>query len=398
MRRDLCVPISACLFAGSLAVANLGLIFSATAQPTGVAPLNCKVFEAPALYQQRLLAQLPLGPLLQQGRYEEAERFLEDMSPKFPDWADIDYNLAATQARQGRSDDALDNLTVAINKGFSRYALMARDADFASLKGNSRFTMLLAGVRANVAARKAEITPAEIADGSAFVTAGNTQFNETRNLLFSYFKFSGTAPQGVVRSGEDQVARILNGWAKTGKAAGNQGDLYDNRDRNHSGLSRKEWPQVTHIQYSQCASNAGVDYGLNTRIAFNAITFGNSSTAITSGPLWRSLPRLALTSPKAVIETILQAANNQLYVYPAVMDYGPRNGDMMPVNMPYMLISKGKSGSDRPFLQAVSAILAAFRPRVKNALRAARLINPTVQMIFRRGLTGIDTDEDYLSA
>ena len=43
------------------------------------------------------------------------------------------------------------------------------------------------------------------------------------------------------------------------------------------------------------------DYGLNDRLLFGHPTFGNSSTAITGGALWRSLPRLGLT--RAVSQT-----------------------------------------------------------------------------------------------
>ena len=383
--------------AGLVAVGLVSLQ-PATAQPTGVAPFSCKVFQAPGLHQRRMVAQAPLVPLFAQGRYEEAEAFLKELAPKFPDWADIDYNLAAAQARQGRLDEALENLTVAVDKGFAKLALMERDADFAALQGDDRFTGLLAATRANARARARAVTPAAVADGSAFVTAGNTIFDDRQNRLFAYFDFSATPRTDRIRGGDDQLARILNGWSRAGTAAGNLGDLYDNRDRGHSRLSGKAWPQLAHVKYSKCATEAGIDYGLNTHILFNAITFGNSSTAVTSGPAWRSLPRLALTTPKAVIDTVLQAANNHLYVYPAVMDFGPKNGDMMPINTPYMLISRGKSGSDRPILEAVSAILGALRPEVKNALRAARLINPTVQMLFRRGLAGITSKDDYLSA
>jgi len=393
MGRRIAIP-----FLGILAAATLGQISPASAQTNGVANLACEVFQAPARNQRRMAAQLPLVPLFQKGRYGEAEMLLNELSVKFPRWADVDYNLAAAQARQGRRSEALDNLAVAVEKGFAKLALMERDPDFEALRGNDRFTLLLASTRANAEARKAALTPGQVSDGSAFVTAGNTRFVDTQNRLFTYFKFPQTAPSGIVRNNEDQVARILNGWIKAGKAAGNHGDLYDNRDRGHSRLSKKVWPQITQIEYSSCARGANIDYGLNTHIIFNAITFGNSSTAVNSGKLWRSLPRLALTTPKAVLDTVLQAANNHLYVYPAVMDFGPKNGDMLPINTPYLLISKGKSGSDRPILEAVSAILAAFRPRVKNALRSARMINPTVQMIFRRGLTGVETDDDYLSA
>ena len=50
-------------------------------------------------------------------------------------------------------------------------------------------------------------------------------------------------------------------------------------------------PQVTRVAYSDAARAADVDYGLNDSLLFGRATFGNSSTALTGGPLWRSLPR-----------------------------------------------------------------------------------------------------------
>ena len=383
---------------GFLSVFLAGTTQGQAEDPKGVAPLECKVFKAPQLHQKRMQALLPLIPVFRRQDYQKAETMLVGLSEKFPDWADIDYNIAASQTRQGKTEDALSNLGKAVDKGFFKLALMQNDADFAALKSNHRYTLLLAGVRANASQLGKSTTPAEVAGGTAFVAEGNTFFNEQQGRLFSYFRFADKPEHLSVKGGKDELAKLLNGWLRAGTAAGNQGDLYDNRDRGHSRLNNKTWPQLSFIAYSKCASAANIDYGLNSHIFFNAITFGNSSTAVSSGPMWRSQARLAITTPKALIDTVLQAANNHLYVYPAVMDYGVKNGDMLPINSPYMLLSEGKSGSDRPLLEAISTVLAALQPGVKRALRSARLINPTVQMIFRRGMAGIETREDYLSA
>ena len=90
---------------------------------------------------------------------------------------------------------------------------------------------------------------------------------------------------------------ILREHARRGRAAGNHGDLYDNRDRGHSRLDPEAHPQVTAVRYSEAARAADVDYGLNDSLLFDRVTFGNSSTALTGGPLWRSLPRYAMTRP-----------------------------------------------------------------------------------------------------
>ena len=60
------------------------------------------------------------------------------------------------------------------------------------------------------------------------------------------------------------------------------------------------------------------------------------------------------------------ASANALYVHPAHKDYEDR--DLFPANTPYLIVSRGSSGSDRPFLEAVAMILAAFRPDTKAKL------------------------------
>jgi hypothetical protein len=62
-----------------------------------------------------------------------------------------------------------------------------------------------------------------------------------------------------------------------------------------------------------------------------------------------------------------------------------------------MIVSQGSSGSDQPHLRAVALILGALRPDTKAYLRNTGLIAPTVQMLYRRHRTGIDSDEAYLS-
>jgi hypothetical protein len=126
---------------------------------------------------------------------------------------------------------------------------------------------------------------------------------------------------------------------------------------------------------------------------------GNSSTAIAAGPLWRSQPRLALTradgtGPWRLFETY---ASNHVYVYPSHRDYTAKRGDLLPANTPYLIVSRGSSGSDRPFLEAVAMILAAFRPETKARLIEEGLLAPTVQFVFRRSQRSVLSREDYFS-
>ena len=340
--------------------------------------------------------------LFREKRYDAAEKVLHALVEKFPNSALYRYNLAAAQARQGKTDAAFDSLNKAVALGFASEAIAARDPDLESLHGDARFKPLLAKLRTAAAEAKKRaafpVRPARVMQGRAVVGVSNTSWEPRSNLLISRFAFPPKASTPTVHGGQDPVAKLLNAWYAAGKAAGNNGDLYDNRDRGHSRFSAALMPQVAHTIYSPEAHEAGVDYGVNPGILFNAITFGNSSTALTNTFAWRSQARLILTSGNLIERAYLQYANNALYVYPEHLDHDTGRGDLMPANTPYMIVSQGSSGSDQPFLHAVGAILAAFRPTVKNYLRQHHLIMPTVQMIFRRGQKQVRDDADYLSS
>ena len=147
-------------------------------------------------------------------------------------------------------------------------------------------------------------------------------------------------------------------------------------------------PQLAHVVYGPAARAADLDYGLADRLLFDGPTLGNSSTAITAGAA------LALAAARGAdrarrhrpAPALAERGANQLYVYPAHRDWTPERGDLFPANTPYLLVSRGSSGSDRPFLEALALILAAFRPDTKARLVEEGLVVPTVQMVFRRSL------------
>jgi hypothetical protein len=178
-------------------------------------------------------------------------------------------------------------------------------------------------------------------------------------------------------------------------AQGFAGILYDNRDRGHSRLRPDQFPQLTHLEYGQELQAAGADQGLAGAFLLPAAVLGNSSTAVTSGPFARSLPRLAMTSEGGPAASARLYRNDHLYVYPEHRDHDA--ADRFPANWPYMVIAQGSSGSDRAFLQALVATLAAFPPETFAAMRAEGLLAPTLQMILRRNLEGVASEDDYLS-
>ena len=85
--------------------------------------------------------------------------------------------------------------------------------------------------------------------------------------------------------------QMLRRLVATGQAAGNVGDLYENRDRGHSMLPAAAHPQLTHVLYDPELRAQGQDYGLGLTLLFDAPLIGNSSTAFPSSGLSRWFPR-----------------------------------------------------------------------------------------------------------
>ncbi len=200
----------------------------------------------------------------------------------------------------------------------------------------------------------------------------------------------------VGRSEDDAAAGYLRRLSAQGKAAGFQGIAYDNRDRGHSSLPIDLFPRLARWSYSTELRNAGLDYGLAGSILLPGITFGNSSTAITSGPFPRSLPRYAMTYPGEPERAFNLYQSNNLHVYPEHRDHDV--ADLYPANWPYMITSQGSSGSDKPFLRAIALTLASFGPETRERLREEGLIAPTLQMILRRSQSGVRSRQDYRSS
>lgn len=192
-----------------------------------------------------------------------------------------------------------------------------------------------------------------------------------------------------------EAADLLRRLDSEGRANGFSGIVYDNRDRGHSTLTPALFPRLARLSYGFELISALADYGLAGGIVLPAVVFGNSSTAITSGPAPRSLPRFAMTGPgRPQAQARLYAANH-LYLYPEHRDHDA--ADLYPANWPYMVISQGSSGSDLPFLEAIAMTLAAFPPDTFARMRDEGRVAPTVQAILRRSLATVSTPADYLT-
>jgi hypothetical protein len=204
-----------------------------------------------------------------------------------------------------------------------------------------------------------------------------------------------------VTTGHNEAAKLLLQLDRTSRVAGNIGDIYDNRDRGHSQINLPWFGQLQRIVYDDAERKANQDWALATTVR-PAIIVGNSSTSAppTQGG---SNPRVMYTNLRGLELGWAQYVNSNLYVYPEHRDYEPGRfgiahaGDLYHANTPYVVISRGSSGSDRPFVHAILWTLAAMRPEVKQQLAREHLLMPTVQMVLRRSLEPVTDDESYLS-
>jgi hypothetical protein len=395
------------------------------------------VFNLPRLHAQYIQLQQTIARLFAQGQYAEAESRCHDAIRLFPGDALSYYNLACAQSRQGKTAEAIANLTTAIAFGFNHHQLMQSDPDLENVHGHEEFSKLLEVARATRPQPwQQQVTPGVVHDGRALVTETNTAYNPYSGTFLTFFTFPGS--QGVPRAmlGRDmaiearpggtgdrlieekpaasrlqpiivahgRVGDLLRQWFKEGTAAGNDRDFYDNHDDGHSNLRYEQFPQLTRIEFDRAAKQRHLHRGLQTRFVYNGITFGNASMANVGGPYWRSLPRLAYTDAPAMAMLYAQYVSNHLYVYPEHQDHdrghngaGGGYGDVYSANTPYIIIAQGSSGSDAPFLDAIACTLAAFRPEVKQWLAKNRALMPTVQMIFRLSNKHVVEPSDYLT-
>ena len=191
-------------------------------------------------------------------------------------------------------------------------------------------------------------------------------------------------------------------WVEDGSAAGNEGDYYENRDGDHSPLNVKEFFGLKRFDNNAGKGRrGGQNWGLCLFVRPNP-TVGNSSTS-SSPTRSGSNARSAYCVGMGLKRLWEQYTNCNLYIYPEHRDYDPGrfgqggHGDLFPTNTPFVIISRGSSGSDQPFMRAALLTMAAFRPEVKKLLVEKNMLMPTLQMIFRRNLSVVRTDEDYLT-
>jgi hypothetical protein len=238
---------------------------------------------------------------------------------------------------------------------------------------------------------------AQIVDGVAPVGPANSIFNPELGLIDVLLLPDPVAAHQPVVSDRftTPAALLVEEWASRGRAAGLGSVIYDNRDGGHSRVRQRDFPQLAATNYSEVFKAEGLHYGAAGALRFSLPTIGNSSTALTKGPLRRSQARFALGSQAQAMRVWALYAANHLYVYPEHRDHDPRTGDRLFANTPYLVVTQGSSGSDRPLMTALMLATAALPKQTQERLISEGLLAATLQMLLRRTYSG--SELAYLS-
>ena len=288
-------------------------------------------------------------------------------------------------------------------------AAVAADPVFAPLAADPALGPRLAALAATPPAPPPAPVPAadrrSPAGLVAPVAAANTAWNPAAERLEAFF----APPQGKPGPGSGPVlpARpktgaldILREHWKRGRAAGNAGDLYDNRDRGHSALKPEAFPQLAHVAYSPEARAAELDYGLQDKLLFDRPTFGNSSTAVTGGVLWRSLPRLAMTASRRhrPPPPLAERRSERPLRLPRPQGLDARAAATSSRRTPPTSSSAtAPRARTSPSSRRWRSPTPPSAPTPRRGSSQEHLLVPTVQMIFRRSLQHVTSRESYLS-
>lgn len=309
---------------------------------------------------------------------EETCRKGVTLLPDDPTWH---YNLACSLAYfPKRSNEALDELKLAIDLGFRRPDEIAADNDLKRIKDEPRFAELVAYAREQQAK---PILDGPLATVDAVGVFGSLIMLGEQNLNWDF-------DRGVFDARLKLMPNKVQPWT---------GDLYMNRDGGHSPMNLSEFPGITEVKFDFEGRRRKLDQNI-PNVCFPYPTFGNSSMAFTKGDLWRSIPRALMTTQSHRLKMMEKLyLSNQFWVFPSNADTPPigTKGDIFASITPYWLTTAGRSWSDRPYLKAALQASAALRPEVKLEIVRRRLLVPTLQTLIRKSLNGVKNEEDYLT-
>jgi len=357
--------------------------------------------------QHRVLRQR-LIEALRNGDVPTMEKVCREAVQLIPGDATWHYNLACALSYRETPDAALEELSRAVDFGFRNAQAIEGDKDFKRISKDRRFKEIVERARstANIPVPGRPLpTPAFARfGGTATLTETNVVWNIDEGFFHGKLKLTGAnVPSPLAerfmasRPGGPERPYVV-AWLSEGTAAGNGGDIYMNRDRNHSSLKVSDFPLLTTVRYTPAAVKMELDVNHPNMIFPERFTIANASRARVGTPLWRSLARASLTEPDLPQRMNNIYMNNQLMFFPAHKDYGVKEiGDVFPAVAPFQFVSQGSSWSDLPLMRAALSATASFHRIAKESILRRHLGGPTMQWLMRRSIKGVKSESDYLS-
>jgi tetratricopeptide (TPR) repeat protein len=129
--------------AGTLVYASPGIRRTAFAEEAGttIVALGGTPGKAYELLGWEIWA--PLRPLYEAGEYAEAADRGRALIEAHPDYAGLLYNVACCESLAGRTSDAIEHLSLAVDRAGELRALAAEDSDFAPIRDEQAFKELV---------------------------------------------------------------------------------------------------------------------------------------------------------------------------------------------------------------------------------------------------------------
>lgn len=364
------------------------------------------LYDYPRLYVPHSLLRVQLMQAVRAGNITNMETVCRKGLELMPGDATWMYNLACALAYRATPDAALDALEKAVKAGFRNAKAIEEDSDLKRISSNVRFKAIVQEARDTADLPVPGIPrpkTARLTQGTKLILfKPNLIWDFDRGLYVANFSFL----RGVGESAEARAAlydgpakELMAAWLADGSAAGNGGDLYINRDRDHSRVKIEAFPLLSELRFEPEAKKKDVDKAIPNTLYPGAAVVGNASLAVISTNDSCSLMRMAMQDPAAIMALQQCYLDNQFWVFPAHKDFDPLAGvDRFMGVTPCALQSVGSSGSDRYFVRAALAASAALRPDTKKAVLERNLFGPLMQYLFRRTRKGVESESDYFTS
>ncbi len=301
------------------------------------------------------------------------------------------YNLACALSLQDNPEEALEILARAVDLGFHDLEHIKADSDLEALRERAEYKAIITRLEqslaapdyTNAAVRRVIALPPQ-PDGTVVQGATNTLWSFSTGLFHTFLATENSA----VTNAAGVATPIL---------------VYANRDNGNSAVPIDDLPGVARMTYSPEVQNRRLHIGAPNTLLIDGTSgrmmpvIGNSSLGFVSSAYWRSQPRAVFNDPELLRSQVVMLLANQLYCYPAYSDYSIAGGDLFTAYTPYCVTVAGDTGAETPFVRAIAAAVCALPAATREQLVAKGMLMPVMQMLLRRTLRGIETEDDYLS-